>query len=206
MLTKEDFVGLSTRRITDAADTQMSQIQCHFGSKQGIILALFEHMNAGLLERQALTFDDPNLTAAQKWRATCGYLYDDFASDYVRVLQEVIAAGWTDDKIGDAVRAALSQWHNQLTTLLETATDKHGQLPPPEQPSHGLPDCQRLHQGRSPDPPRLQRPHPPSATHYAMSVMRSKHWKPPDPKDRFHARKDPTHHQQTLPRRRSPAV
>lgn len=130
VLTAEGFAGLSTRRIADSAGTQMSQIQYHFGSKEGIILALFKHMNAGLIERQALTFEDPNLTPSQKWKAACDYLDDDFASGYVRVLQELIAAGWSKESIGDAVRSALAQWHALLTDLVRTATDKHGQLGP----------------------------------------------------------------------------
>ena len=130
VLTNEGFSGLSTRRVAEAAGTQMSQIQYHFGSKEGMILALFEYMNAGLIERQTQTFDDPNLSVSQKWFLACDYLDEDIASGYVRVLQELIAAGWSNPKIGDAVRTALSQWHELLETLVHEATGKHGNVGP----------------------------------------------------------------------------
>lgn len=119
VLVTEGFAGLSTRRVAAVADTQMSQIQYHFGSKEGMILALFEHMNAGLVSRQATTFDDASMSLSQKWLRACDYLEEDFASGYVRVFQELIAAGWSNPKIGDSVRTALGHWHAVLTALAQ---------------------------------------------------------------------------------------
>ncbi len=130
VLTREGFSGLSTRRVAEAAGTQMSQIQYHFGSKEGMILALFEHMNAGLIYRQTKTFHDPNLSISQKWFLACEYLDEDLTSGYVRVLQELIAAGWSNEKIGDAIRNALGQWHELLIGLVLEAQEKHGSLGP----------------------------------------------------------------------------
>ena len=130
VLIKDGYAVLSTRRIGEAASTQMSQIQYHFGSKEGLILALFEHMNDGLVERQGQTFNDPTLSVSQKWALACDYLDEDIASGYVRVLQELIAAGWSNPSIGNAVRCALSMWHELLTDLVAEATKKHGPLGP----------------------------------------------------------------------------
>lgn len=125
VLMNEGYSGLSTRRVAEAAGSQMSQIQYHFGSKEGMILALFEHMNAGLVERQARTFGNPDLSVASKWSLACDYLEEDIASGYVRVLQELIAAGWSNPKIGEAVRAALGHWHDLLAELVREA-EAHG--------------------------------------------------------------------------------
>lgn len=130
VLVSDGYAGLSTRRIGEAAGTQMSQIQYHFGSKEGLILALFEHMNDGLVERQGLAFNDPTLTISQKWALACDYLDEDIGSGYVRVLQELIAAGWSNPSIGDAVRTALAQWHGLLADLVAEATKRHGPLGP----------------------------------------------------------------------------
>ncbi len=126
VLVAEGFAGLSTRRVAEAAETQMSQIQYHFGSKEGMILALFEYMNAGLVDRQATTFDDSSLSLSEKWLLACDYLEEDFASGYVRVFQELIAAGWSNPKIGDAVRTALAHWHEVLTSLTRELVDQYG--------------------------------------------------------------------------------
>ncbi|MEM7171942.1 MAG: TetR/AcrR family transcriptional regulator [Pseudomonadota bacterium] len=130
VLMTEGFSRLSTRRVAEVAGTQMSQIQYHFGSKEGMILALFEYMNAGLIERQTLTFDDPTLSVSQKWSLACDYLDEDLASGYVRVLQELLAAGWSNPKIRDAVRIALAQWHELLTALARETFQKHGNIGP----------------------------------------------------------------------------
>lgn len=126
VLVAEGFAGLSTRRVAETAETQMSQIQYHFGSKEGMILALFEYMNAGLVDRQATTFDDASLSLSQKWLLACDYLEEDFASGYVRVFQELIAAGWSNPKIGDAVRTALAHWHKVLTVLTRELVEEYG--------------------------------------------------------------------------------
>ena len=44
VLMTEGYSGLSTRAIATAANTQMSQIRYHFGSKEGMVLALYEYM------------------------------------------------------------------------------------------------------------------------------------------------------------------
>ena len=67
VLTEQGFAGLSTRRVAEAAQTQMSQIRYHFGSKEGMILALFEYLNAGLIERQTKVFEASGLSVSDKW-------------------------------------------------------------------------------------------------------------------------------------------
>jgi AcrR family transcriptional regulator len=95
VLLKHGYAGLSTRAVAAEAGTQMSQIRYHFGSKEGMVLALFEYMNAALIERQAATFHRTDLSISLKWARACDYLEEDLASGYVRVLQELSAVGWS---------------------------------------------------------------------------------------------------------------
>ena len=85
------YAGLSTRDVAAAAGVPLSQIHYHFGSKQGLVLALFEYLNAQLLDRQNSLFGDPSLKLSEQWDRACDYLDEDIASGYVRVLQELIA-------------------------------------------------------------------------------------------------------------------
>ena len=55
-LIRDGFAALSTRAVALAAGTQLSQIHYHFGSKQGLLLALLEHQNQKLLKRQSQMF------------------------------------------------------------------------------------------------------------------------------------------------------
>ena len=105
VLRQYGYSKLSTRDVAAAAGVPLSQIHYHFGSKQGMVLALFEYLNSQLLDRQAALFDDATLKLSEQWDRACDYLDDDIASGYVRVLQELIAASWADAPVAKVIRA-----------------------------------------------------------------------------------------------------
>ena len=114
VLRQNGYSGLSTRDVAAAAGVPLSQIHYHFGSKQGMVLALFEYLNAQLLDRQNALFGDPTLKLSEQWDRACDYLDDDIASGYVRVLQELIAASWADAEVAKVVRAGLMGWFDLI--------------------------------------------------------------------------------------------
>jgi AcrR family transcriptional regulator len=115
-LLRDGYADLSTRAVAEAAGTPLSQIHYHFGSKQGLVLALLEHQNEKLLRRQAETLGaDAPLSA--RWLQACDHLEEDLKSGYVRVLQEIIAAGYSDDEMAKAARRVLDGWDTLLTNL-----------------------------------------------------------------------------------------
>jgi AcrR family transcriptional regulator len=130
VLRERGYASLSTRGVAAVAGVPLSQIHYHFGSKQGMVLALFEFMNARLLERQNAMFADPSLTLSEQWDLACDYLDDDLATGYVRVLQELMAVGWTDPEIGRVVRDGVMGWIELLTDLARRAQDMYGPLGP----------------------------------------------------------------------------
>src|SRR5215204_5164539 len=109
-LRQSGYAGLSTRDVAAAAGVPLSQIHYHFGSKQGMVLALFDYLNAQLLDRQNALFGDTSLKLSEQWDRACDYLDDDIASGYVRVLQELIAASWSDPAVAQVVRTAIMGW------------------------------------------------------------------------------------------------
>ncbi len=130
VLGAQGFSGLSTRAVAEVAGTQMSQIRYHFGSKDGMVLALYETMTEELLARQTEVFDDPSMPLSRKWALSCDFLDQDFDSGYVRVLQELIAAGWSNPQIGAAVRQSLTRWRDMHVRLAEEFAQKTGGLGP----------------------------------------------------------------------------
>ena len=130
VLRQSGYAKLSTRDVAAAAGVPLSQIHYHFGSKQGMVLALFEYLNAQLLDRQASLFDNASLSLSEQWERACDYLDDDIASGYVRVLQELIAAGWADAVIGKVVRAGLMGWNDVLRGLARRAERELGGFGP----------------------------------------------------------------------------
>lgn len=130
MLHDKGYAGLSTRDVAAAAGVPLSQIHYHFGSKQGLVLALFEYLNTQLLDRQNALFGDPSLKLSEQWDRACDYLEDDIASGYVRVLQEMIAASWADPTVAEIVRTGLMGWTELIGNAARRAEVEFGTLGP----------------------------------------------------------------------------
>ena len=130
MLRKNGYASLSTRDVAAAAGVPLSQIHYHFGSKQGMMLALFEYLNAQLLDRQSTMFAESTLTLSSRWDRACDYLDDDIASGYVHVLQELMAAGWSDPEVGKVIRAGLLSWYQLIRDVMADAAKNIGGLGP----------------------------------------------------------------------------
>ncbi|MPZ73748.1 MAG: TetR family transcriptional regulator [Nitriliruptorales bacterium] len=123
------FAGLSTRVVADTAGVPLSQIHYHFGSKQQLVLAVLDAENERLLRRQRALYDQ-QIPLWKRWEQACDALEDDLASGYVRVLQEMIAAGWSDARVSEAVRASLAGWYTLLESVAGEAEERVGSLGP----------------------------------------------------------------------------
>jgi AcrR family transcriptional regulator len=123
------YAGLSTRKIADSAGVPLSQIHYHFGSKRALVLAVLEEENRSLLRRQERMYAE-DMPLWKQWEQACDFLDEDLDSGYVRVLQEMMAAGWSNPEIGEAVRKMLRQWFALLSDVVDRAKDKVGSLGP----------------------------------------------------------------------------
>jgi AcrR family transcriptional regulator len=128
-LLAEGYAGLSTRKVAEEAGVPVSQLHYHFGSKQGLVLALFEEENQRRLARQRRMYAQ-DLPLWQRYEQACDYLEDDLDSGYVRVLQGMLAAGWSNAEVGDAVRALLGGWFALLAEVARETERRHGPLGP----------------------------------------------------------------------------
>ena len=122
-LIESGYSQLSTRRIAEIAGVPLSQIHYHFRSKQNLVLEVLADENARLLERQADMYstDEP---LWKQWEQACDFLDRDLDSGYVRVLQEMMAAGWSDPEIAQAVRSYLEGWFSLLRAVAESAATR----------------------------------------------------------------------------------
>src|SRR6476661_5746595 len=128
-LLAEGHAKLSTRRVADLAGVPLSQIHYHFGGRQGLVLALLAHQNDQLLERQA-TMYGADAPLALRYEQACAFLKEDLESGYVRMLQEMIAAGWTDQMIGAQVSRLLRGWFDLLERVIKESAHELGDLGP----------------------------------------------------------------------------
>jgi len=128
-LLADGYGGLSTRKVADQAGVPLSQLHYHFGSKQGLILALLDVENQRRLARQQRMYAEDS-PLWQRYERACDFLEDDLDSGYVRILQEMIAAGWSNEELGNAVRELISGWFSLLTDVAREAEQRHGSLGP----------------------------------------------------------------------------
>ena len=129
VLLEVGYARFSTRTIADRAGVPLSQIHYHFGSKQKLVLAVLEVENQRLLDRQERMFES-KIPIWMQWERACDFLEEDLASGYVRLLHEMIAAGWSDPEIAGAVWAQLKGWQEILTSVARRAEYELGTLGP----------------------------------------------------------------------------
>lgn len=123
------YSGLSTRGVAEAAGVPLSQIHYHFQSKHNLVLAVLDEENTRLLERQQLLYA-AEMPLWQQWAQACDFLDEDLRSGYVRVLQEMTAAGWSDADVAAAVRRDLTGWFELLSQTTAKVADRVGGLGP----------------------------------------------------------------------------
>ena len=128
-LRKYGYAGLSTRKVAEMAEMPLSQIHYHFGTKKNLLLEVFRRHNARLLERQARMFGE-ELPLWRRWDQACDFLDEDIESGYVRVLQELAAAGFSDPEIAGEFRGLMGRWFDLLITVASEAEEKFGGLGP----------------------------------------------------------------------------
>jgi AcrR family transcriptional regulator len=123
------YAGLSTRKVAEHAGVPLSQLHYHFGSKGGLVLAMFAEDNRRRLARQQDMYGEDR-PLWQRYERACDFLEDDLDSGYVRMLQEMIAAGWSDATIRDAVRELVGGWFTLLGEVAAELERRHGGLGP----------------------------------------------------------------------------
>jgi AcrR family transcriptional regulator len=125
VLHRDGLADLSIRRVAGAAGVPLSQVHYHFGSKQGLLLAVLARENEKLVARQSAMYAS-DAPLWKHWEQACDFYDDDLRSGYVRVLQEMVAAGWSDPAVATAVRDLLREWHRVLATVAERAVTELG--------------------------------------------------------------------------------
>lgn len=128
-LLADGFANLSTRRVAELAEVPLSQIHYHFGNKQRLVLAILEVENARRLERQRMMYGGPE-PLWQQWERACDFLDEDVESGYVRILNEMIAVGWSDKEVAAAVREMLGGWFGLLAQVARREQERGADFGP----------------------------------------------------------------------------
>lgn len=124
LVLQRDGVGnLTIRSVATEAEVNLALIHYHFHSRDGLLLAVLEDLNAELLMRQRGMYDQADMTLADKWRQAVAFYHQDLESGYVRTLLELAGHGYSNPQMAERVRAVMSAWQNLLEEVIAGAVD-----------------------------------------------------------------------------------
>jgi AcrR family transcriptional regulator len=128
VLGERGFAAASMRVVAERAGVRLSLVQYHFGTRQGLLVAVLADQTERLLARQAAMFADGR-PFSEQWRTACEYLREDIRTGYVRILWELWAASLADEALAEQWRATQRGWRGLILERLERCEAEGVRLP-----------------------------------------------------------------------------
>ena len=132
LLGRHGISGLTARSIATAAGTNLALVNYYFGSKQNLLLALSDALDAGKYARQRTMYAEPGVPLSAKWRAAVAFYRQDLADNFVRVNTELHVLGFTNPEVAERARARLDRWRQLLEDVAAEHLPALGIDTPPE--------------------------------------------------------------------------
>src|SRR3954468_21122802 len=133
-LAREGDAALSVREIAKDAGVNHALINYHFRSKDQLVIAVLDHANQRLLERQSRMDAAPG-GFAEKWRRAREFYKSALASGFVRLQPELWAASLSNAGLREKFIPRIQAWKMIVSdAVLEALTTLQGdgmKLPPP---------------------------------------------------------------------------
>ena len=133
-LAAEGYAALSIREIARDAGVNHALINYHFRSKDQLVIAVLDHANQRLLERQSRMYGEPG-GFAEKWAKAREFYRGDLASGFVRVQAELWAASLSDPGLREKFIPRVLAWKKIVADAVGEALERLEadgvKLPPP---------------------------------------------------------------------------
>jgi len=133
-LAREGYAALSIREIARDAGVNHALINYHFRSKDQLVIAVLDHANQRLLDRQSRMYAAPG-GFAEKWAKAREFYRSDLASGFVRVQAELWAASLSDPGLREKFIPRVLAWKKIVADAVGEALarlEADGvKLPPP---------------------------------------------------------------------------
>ena len=123
------YASVTTRMVADKAGVPLSQIHYHFGSKHALMLSLTDYLNSERLELYNQVFEG-DATISDMWLKLGEVLLNDLETGYTRVMQELIAASFSDEKLRARVASQFHRWHATLSKFGAIVENTLGSIGP----------------------------------------------------------------------------
>ena len=130
LLARDGYQGVTARQIAAEAGTNLALVNYYFGSKQNLLLTLFDELDRDKLERQHAMYA-AGVPLSEKWRRAVRFYRQDLEDGFVRMLQELIALGYGNPAIAERVQRHINDWRALLEEVAAAYLPELGiDLPP----------------------------------------------------------------------------
>jgi AcrR family transcriptional regulator len=125
LLIEVGYSAISTRLVSKEADLNHGLVHYYYGSMEELFLAVLERFTARLIVRQRAMYA-ADTTFLVKWRKAMGFLEEDLAAGYPKILFELQAMGWNRPPMRKRLAAVLDEWRSVLTEAFAPAMKIYG--------------------------------------------------------------------------------
>lgn len=131
ILGRDGYQGLTTRAIAREADANLALMNYYFGSKQGLLLAIYDSLEREKFARQDTMYAAVDEPLSVKWRRAVDFYRQDLADGFVRLQHELNVQGYHDQVIAARARERIATWSALLREVAEHYFPRLGiDLPP----------------------------------------------------------------------------
>jgi AcrR family transcriptional regulator len=117
--------AITTRLVSQEAEVNHGLVHYYYGSMEELFLAVLERFTARLIVRQRAMYA-ADTTFLVKWRKAMGFLEEDLAAGYPKILLELEAMGWNRPPMRKRIAAVLDEWREVLTEAFTNAMEQYG--------------------------------------------------------------------------------
>lgn len=117
ILARDGYEALTARNVAQEAGTNLALVNYYFGGKKGLLLALYDRLEADRFARQQALYADDGEPLSAKWRRAVEYYRRDLADGFVRVHHELQARGYADPELASRGRRRVVSWAELLADV-----------------------------------------------------------------------------------------
>jgi len=125
LLIELGYAAVTTRVVSKEAGLNHGLVHYYFGSMDELFLAVLERFTARLIVRQRAMYA-ADTTFLVKWRKAMGFLEEDLAAGYPKILFELQAMGWNRPDMRRRIASVIDEWRTVLTEAFTPAMKHYG--------------------------------------------------------------------------------
>lgn len=125
LLISDGLEQISSRAVENQAGLTHGSIRYHFGSMEGLLVAVVDRATDSITDRQRAMYES-DMPFREKWAQAMRWFEEDLASGYPKLVAELSAAAWNHPPCRDGIRRTTQQWADVLSDAVAGACREYG--------------------------------------------------------------------------------